>query len=1079
MCLGIHAQTDTAQARILMDQALDHMKQKNFRKSVELHEKARKHLANGPWSEYLLCQFRLAACYRKLDKSETGDRIVDDTYAHLQANLPALDTTFLECYARAAKHFKDQYQPAIQREWLQKRLALLMELSPTYDHELITCHAQLGYACQNAGDTAEVLGHFQQSLQWSLDLYGDQHEKAANAYARIAWYHRIRGNQEGRLRYIEKGLEVYNRLEDTLNLQVAYLERQMASIIMHRGDYRSAIAHGQRSARICEANGLDNSRAQQRLSYALATLAHCHMKTNNIDEAIDYLKLAMTANRRGYGPNNINQALYHANLGGMYMSLHDSAMCRAHCDSALEVIKINGLEESHRAGYAYSEVSENLCGLGNLEEARAIALKGIAVSTGQYPDHHAAVLTPTLTLAKCDMQEGAFHSALRIYQRAITLLNQSTDTDLGELTYCYLRTGECYQEMGDPDSALRYFQHGLMMVCDGFNDSSVYANPAPNDFLGHATVVNHLLAKANTFQSMGGPVDDDIQHQAFALETFLQAFAWADHFRTNYISSAAKSDLLAEITPAFIQAIGLASHLHETTGEGHYLDVAHELMERSKAFQLKRSFDEKALHLLVQQGDSLFEREYQLKVDIAYYEGAHSDAHSASSTREKLIKAREELSVVKEKLKAKYRDYHQIQYDFEVAGTDQIRQDLEADDVMVLFTVSDSTVFIEALSKEDRQLSGIAMDRALVDLIEDYYLALSDYDLILNDPGEAYLKYVNAAYPIYDRLFPDGCKEMMTGKDRIIIVPDGMLHHLNFEALLTSAADQENRDYGSLAFFGQQFRIQYAPSATLLLKMDQMRSVGEGYLGFAPTYESGALAQASQMRSFRAVPDHVLNLVGTEAEVLDAAAFLGGDTRLGTEATESAFKHLAHRYQVLHLAMHAFLSDENAYQSKLVFAQVADSVEDNFLNVYEILGLNLSAELSVLSACHTGYGTLLQGEGPVSLAQAFAYAGCPSVVMSQWQADDQATSFLMKRFFMHLSEGLDKSKALQQAKLDYLAQADPAQLHPYYWANFVVVGSDKPLAQNTFPWGWAAGVILIVGACVYVLRRRNRSLKAA
>ena len=200
--------------------------------------------------------------------------------------------------------------------------------------------------------------------------------------------------------------------------------------------------------------------------------------------------------------------------------------------------------------------------------------------------------------------------------------------------------------------------------------------------------------------------------------------------------------------------------------------------------------------------------------------------------------------------------------------------------------------------------------------------------------------------------------------------------------------------------------------------------------------------------------------------MLGSLLFKGG---FGSSSPQQyfAFQQLANG---LHLAMHALTEDAHPLQSKLIFSQTNDTLEDNFLNVYEIYGLDLNAELAVLSACNTGYGTLVRGEGPASLAQAFAYAGCPSVVMSKWRADDAASSTLMIAFFNYLKEGMSKSAALQQAQADYLAAADPAHAHPYFWSNFSVIGSNKPLqTEPSNGWWW---LLLLLPAMAFWLRKR-------
>jgi CHAT domain-containing protein len=133
----------------------------------------------------------------------------------------------------------------------------------------------------------------------------------------------------------------------------------------------------------------------------------------------------------------------------------------------------------------------------------------------------------------------------------------------------------------------------------------------------------------------------------------------------------------------------------------------------------------------------------------------------------------------------------------------------------------------------------------------------------------------------------------------------------------------------------------------------------------------------------------------------------------------------------------------------LVFAKEKDRdlhAEDGYLHTYEIYGLNLQAELAILSACETAAGDLVDGEGVLSIAHAFQYAGCPSMVTSLWQVDEKASAQILELFYDNLSKNWNKARALREAKLEYLKRQKTTQLKaPYYWAGLVLVGDDQPI----------------------------------
>ena len=215
-------------------------------------------------------------------------------------------------------------------------------------------------------------------------------------------------------------------------------------------------------------------------------------------------------------------------------------------------------------------------------------------------------------------------------------------------------------------------------------------------------------------------------------------------------------------------------------------------------------------------------------------------------------------------------------------------------------------------------------------------------------------------------------------------------------------------------------------------------------------------------------------LVHNQREVKHIHQKFEGEVFLGKAALERQFKTKLADYSILHLAMHALIDNEDPSNSCLVFTHQQDSIEDNFLHVYELYNMELSADLVVLSACNTGLGKLEGGEGFMSLGRAFAYAGCPSVVMSHWKVDDLATSKLMDYFYDELAKGLDKSTALQTAKIHYLEQATPRETAPFLWGSFVLMGDDIPIKiiQPSVKWPYfLIGfllVALVIGVKVYI-----------
>ena len=192
-------------------------------------------------------------------------------------------------------------------------------------------------------------------------------------------------------------------------------------------------------------------------------------------------------------------------------------------------------------------------------------------------------------------------------------------------------------------------------------------------------------------------------------------------------------------------------------------------------------------------------------------------------------------------------------------------------------------------------------------------------------------------------------------------------------------------------------------------------------------------------------------------------------------ATEQAFKTMAGGFALLHLTTHSLLNEDQPEATCLILDPDTSGLEDGLLHNYELYNMNLTAQLAVLSACNTGIGKLQQGEGVMSLAHAFTYAGCPSVLMSLWQVNDFSTASIVGSFYEQLADGKPKDVALRAAKLRYLEETDPLKAAPYFWAGMVSIGEQSPLKRSSsLPFLWAAlGLLVVVGGWFWWKRSQS------
>jgi CHAT domain-containing protein len=273
------------------------------------------------------------------------------------------------------------------------------------------------------------------------------------------------------------------------------------------------------------------------------------------------------------------------------------------------------------------------------------------------------------------------------------------------------------------------------------------------------------------------------------------------------------------------------------------------------------------------------------------------------------------------------------------------------------------------------------------------------------------------------------------------------------------------------------YSVGYSHSSTLLFSERlKTKSPENKVLAFAPLYfDPLSDKDTAYLRQVVSDSEFLLPLGGIIKEVQSIKETVPSRVFLNEEATEANFKKYAPDYNVLHLAMHTIMKDENPLHSLLAFTNVenADSTEDNKLYAYEIYNLKLNAQMAVLSSCSSGFGKMHKGEGMMSLARGFFYAGCPSIVMTLWQVSDKSSSDLMTSFYKYLKKGKSKQEAMRLSKIDYLEAADDLTSNPYFWSGFVVVGDNSPIYKKSGMVYWIGIIVLFIGILVFFQFRRS------
>jgi CHAT domain-containing protein/Tfp pilus assembly protein PilF len=676
-------------------------------------------------------------------------------------------------------------------------------------------------------------------------------------------------------------------------------------------------------------------------------------------------------------------------------------------------------------------------------------------------------------------------NVLQYFNKALEIYANNFGKKHPGITMCFRNIGEFYLEDKNTLKSLKYYQRAIISENQTFNDSSFYSNPKLEEIDPQLPVVGTLKSKAGGLRQLYED-SNNIADLDFSLETFDLCLDIIDKIRIAYQDEESKFELSKNEKETYTIAIEIAVELYQLTKEVKYKEKAFRYAERSKAASLMSSLNDVNAKTFGGIPIDLQEQESTLKRDIAKYrELVYEERKKANPNEEKISAWQDELFTLNQKynemvarFEEDYPEYYALKYDNKTISIEELQDRLSDNDVLLEYSISDSALFTFVVTKDSFEILRKEINQDTIDM----HLEQVRNCLKTNDFGkksaELYKNYTVSAYSLYEDLIKPN--ESVLKNKKLLIVPDGKMAYIPFGVLLTEKADSSMMNYRNLSYMIKNNTITYQNSATLGFSIE---SAGFGFsshknvLAFAPSYDD---VDDSILYAERAYRDKLYPLPGVKEEVNNISKIIEGDIYVDDLATEKNFKEHAADYDVLHLAMHTIIDDENPMYSKLVFTQDQDTTQDGLLNTHEIYNMNFNARMVVLSACNTGDGKLLKGEGVISLARGFFYAGCPSIIMTLWTVEDQTGSNLMSNFYKYLAQGMLKDEALRQAKLSYLETADPLKSHPYFWSGYVTMGDVEPLynidlrQKLMYTAFGSLGLILL-----FFIRRRIRRKKVA
>jgi CHAT domain-containing protein len=480
------------------------------------------------------------------------------------------------------------------------------------------------------------------------------------------------------------------------------------------------------------------------------------------------------------------------------------------------------------------------------------------------------------------------------------------------------------------------------------------------------------------------------------------------------------------------KCISIYDFLYKKENKIAYIERAFQLSERTKSGVLKSYLSnkktasrEEILHLeQIQNWNNEIVKEQQ--------KGDFADVTKINEA----IKKQNELMLSLKKIRSKNRFFSVDNIDMK-----SFYSKLEKDKaIMVEYFLGFENMYIFTLANQKIKLEHIDVTDTAIPKIISFLDYFSDANKI-TDNINGYNHRGNSVYKMLK--LPTN-----SNYQNLIIIPDGILYFLPFEALITQESTTTN--FAQMHYLLNDFRIAYNNSATFYLEGKPISKDKKTVLGIFPVFEKTAY-----------------ELTFSKSEMQSIKSNFNGNFFDNKTATFDNFKMNAANYSILHLSTHASSGDTETLASIKFY--------DREILYSELYNLNINPDLVVLSACETGIGKLYKSEGAMSIARGFQFAGAQNLLFSLWKVNDYTTSVFMDAFYKNIKNGESYFEANANAKLNFLKDESisNAKKSPYYWSAFVYYGGIETIEKQTNYYFYILGLIVLIGLFLVFNRFRK------
>jgi CHAT domain-containing protein/tetratricopeptide (TPR) repeat protein len=860
---------------------------------------------------------------------------------------------------------------------------------------------EIGVVYYFRGSYAEALEYYQRSLAIRTDL-GNK-SGIARVMNDIGIVLNILGRYQEALQHYQDSLRIKEEIGDRLGISVTMVN--IGTTYQQQGDYSQALSYLQQGLKIAEEMGYKSG-----IASALNDIAILYGVRGDYVHALEcYLRSLRIAEEMG---DKQGAQLALGNIGSLYDSQSNYTQALEYFQRSLSIAQETG--DKGGASLVLNYMAETLGNQGNYSRALDYCERSLKI--GEEIGNKARIATSLNNMAAISANQGNAAKALELGVRSLKIRE-----DMGYkagIAQTLSLIGEAYNSRREYESAERAEERS----------ASVARQIGALDLLAAA-----LTQAGKAYEGMGRP---DRARDAFAgaisaVEELRNQVAGAEEQSQRFLRQRiAPYYAIAELSVVENDAASAFAFAEQAKAR-----VLLDVLQRGRANISKAMTEQQK-----KQERKLNAELVSLNVQLVTEEtGNEPNEKRLAEIASRLDKSRLEFESFQTNLYIANPELRVQRARLKPISVEECNALIPDSHTAVLeFLVADAKTFLFLVTRArggqripDLKVYAIDTKRKdLAELIEQFRQRLANRDPSYDEP----------ASKLYDLLLKPAASRLR-GKASLVIVPDGPLWDLPFQALKLAP----NR------FLVQDFAVSLAPSLTALREMARKKSHPNGSPGTTLLAMGNPSIGGETSSSIKdAFMDAKLGPLPQAEQQVASLRSLYGDRSskvyVGADATEDRLKAEAAGGRILHLATHGIVNDASPMYSQIILARGKDSTDDGILEAWEIMDMDLNADLVVLAACDTARGRVSAGEGMIGLSWAFFVAGCPSTLVSQWSVEAASTTDLMLEFHRNLRAGVAKPEALRRAELKMLKSGGKQALHPFYWAGFVVIGDPAPIA---------------------------------